>query len=46
MRRGLMSWSHPEMPPERLQARVSELQAWMAEQGVSALLHNPRWCTG
>ena len=38
MRRGLMSWSHPEMPPERLQARVSEVQAWMAEHGVSALL--------
>lgn len=38
MRRGLMSWSHQEMPPERLQARVSEVQAWMAEHGVSALL--------
>ncbi len=38
MRRGLMSWSHQEMPPERLQARVAQVQAWMAEQGVSALL--------
>jgi len=38
MRRGLMSWSHPEMPPERLQARVAQVQAWMAENGVSALL--------
>ena len=38
MRRGLMSWSHQEMPPERLQARVSEVQAWMAERGVSVLL--------
>ena len=38
MRRGLMSWSHQEMPPERLQARVAEVQAWMAEHGVSALL--------
>jgi Creatinase/Prolidase N-terminal domain len=38
MRRGLMSWSHQEVPPERLQARVAQVQAWMVEQGVSALL--------
>ena len=38
MRRGLMSWSHTELPEDVLAARVARLQAAMREQGLQAVL--------
>jgi len=38
MRRGLMSWSHAEVPPAVLEERVARTQAAMAEEGLAVVM--------
>lgn len=38
MRRGLMSWSHTEVPPSVLEGRVARTQAAMADQGLAVVM--------